>query len=413
MIVQSLFNPVPIHSGSIGKKWYDNRKTYAGTHSHIYVPKGNILPFQITCGKNDVGIRVEASSSGDENEDVQGLYVKSSTEQGIVGTYTMAGNSKKRMSISKSGAANSYQIRFVKSDDYSYYLWHFLSRDIVTKDIPLSVLESGGKLYMGSQTDVETDADSVVVNVAQFSIQIVNCKTNVVSDITEQLIKENQLITVPEPYQTDERYYTAMFGGIKLSGDWSDGTHYLLLKLGNTEYYSEPFLWVDDLTGLIKITYRRSTPIITRNDYIPFKRLVDGIETDARFELYVMADLVTPPFYYEEEVDDMDGYKSVSKRVSYKNHKFNIFKCTEYFAEALRLMWHCDVVTVSDTAGTFYHRPDYVDAPQPEWSETAHFCSISLEYHTDTIMQTNGEITMIIDGNDFNNDYNSAYSNEQ
>lgn len=168
--------------------------------------------------------------------------------------------------------------------------------------------------------------------------------------------------------------------GMQLVGQ-KEGVYYYTLK-GNDgkEFVSEPFRWVND-EGLIHIRYRRSTRIDAGGVRIEFP-------TGMYFDMYVRSEIMMPEYQYDSEVEELDGYVFVRKKVSYKKHRFT-FLCTDYMAEAVRLIWHCNDVVIEQHGEEY--KVDYMDAPDPSWKADNHLMQMDITFRTDTIMQTNGE----------------------
>ena len=158
-----------------------------------------------------------------------------------------------------------------------------------------------------------------------------------------------------------------------------EGVYYVETNIGEDTLYSEPFMWIKDTSRLIRIEYMRNSPIVTTDNYIHFEDF---------FEMYIDSEIMMPEYRYDTEVEEIDGVKFVRKKVSYKEHKFS-FLCTDYFAEAVRLMWHCNIIKITQHGNEY--NVDYMEAPQPSWNADNHLMQMDIVFQTDTIMQTNGE----------------------
>ena len=167
----------------------------------------------------------------------------------------------------------------------------------------------------------------------------------------------------------------------KTVADAVDGIYYYTITANGETFISEPFRWESHMDGFVHIHYRRSTNmnIGTRLFFWP---------TGEYFDLYLPGEIMMPEYQYDEEVEDLDGVQFVRKRVSYKKHKFTTL-CTDYTAEALRLMWHCNDITIMQHGETY--DVDYMEAPQVSWGDDNHLAEVDLVFHTDNIIQTNGE----------------------
>lgn len=209
---------------------------------------------------------------------------------------------------------------------------------------------------------------------------------------------------VPDTYRNRLRCTTVLLGGNVIVGGLEDGLYYMKVTIGGETYYTEPFMWLTDVSNFVHITYRRSQPIITTKNYIPFKRL----GKKKYMEMWVKSLIAKPPFHYEEDIEDMDGRKFVEKQVSYRDDQFR-FLCSAYFADAVRLLWHCDQRQYDQFNDI--RDVDYMEPPEPNWDIDTHLCEVTIEFQSDTIVQTNGESNMSDDGSvgSFNHDYDDDY----
>ena len=188
-------------------------------------------------------------------------------------------------------------------------------------------------------------------------------------------------------------------GGTNFTGTFADGVYYIQFTLDGTTYYSEPFMWLTNLNQYLHVVYRRSTPVVTTDNCIVFE--YNG--TARSLEAWLPGLLMMPPFTFNDEVDEIDGRKFVRKQVSYKDEKCE-FMCTAYFAEAIRLLWHCDI----RTAGTM--RVEYMVRPEIDWNTDNHLCDVKLEFQGDTVMQTNGTASAYGDSSDSSHQsYDSSF----
>lgn len=157
-----------------------------------------------------------------------------------------------------------------------------------------------------------------------------------------------------------------------------EGVYYVEMDIDGERVYSEPFMWIRDVKRMIKITYRRTSAIETTENYIRF---------DEPYVMYIDSEIMMPEYKYNTEVEELDGVKFVRKKVSYKEHRFT-FLCTDYFAEAIRMLWHCNDVVIEQHGERY--KVDYMEAPQPSWNADNHLMQMDIVFQTDTIMQTNG-----------------------
>lgn len=384
-IVKNIFNPVPLHEST--SEWYDNRKTFKGECSHIYLPKGELPTLQIT---GDTSWRPQYNTI-----DVSGISVASAYSK-YNGQYTAAydySRSTAEIVFVKSGYINiSFVVNRLENGLYSAHFADSTTgerRDMAYVTLAGALFEFNGDLLtrmvgfsLFSSRATAISAISFTGSVWSASMSQYFKLCDMQGSVMYADTMNVQVDAVPQHVFTEQRAYTVMIGGSV--GFDTAGRYYMTFEApdGKT-YYTEPFDWVSDnrISQMVKIEYRRSLPLLTSKDYIPFTRQGRAIS----FVMYVDSCVMMPPSYFTEDMEENDGVKSVRKRVSYRNHKFSDHKATEYMAEAYRLLWHCNEVSINDT------EVDYIDAPEPDWGNDNHFCSVTIEYQTDTIVESNGE----------------------
>ena len=187
---------------------------------------------------------------------------------------------------------------------------------------------------------------------------------------------------LPDRYRTTRRYATLYIGGSDIQNA-TEGVYYAQVAVGGNTYITEPWRWKDDLSGFVRVKYRRSRPILTAANYITYTSNGEA----AYAELYLPGILMKPPYNYEVEMDSRDGYNFVKKQVSYISDQVTVL-CSGYFAEALRMLWHCDEREY-EVEGEMTEI-DYMESPEPNWVDR-HLCEVSVIFRSGTVVQTNGE----------------------
>ena len=298
---------------------------------------------------------------------------------------------------------NAPKLTFTKNGDvcsvkmkwYSSSVW--MSSDVYLyengekiQNIPVATLAAGGSTFIMDYngSDVQFVIGAVYVTYyfsSQVSVSVYKCADNTLV-ATEDV--NYDILGCEEGYSVD-RSGNLWIGGSNLTGTFDDGLYYMQFTLGSVTYYSEPFMWLTNLNQYLHVVYRRSTPVVTTDNCIVFE--YDG--TARSLEAWLPGLLLMPPFTFNDEVDEIDGRKFVRKQVSYKDEKCE-FMCTAYFAEAIRLLWHCDI----RTAGGM--RVEYMVRPEIDWNTDNHLCDVKLEFQGDTVMQTNGTASAYGDSSD-------------
>ena len=372
---------MPLHESQ--DRWYDRRRTYCGAHSHIYAPLGYLLPTQVTMGSGDapmpalsmtlpteLTLRSElvtvtnwSAQMGDDGMEYTGTY------------HDLMGDITVRLRIL--GAYNARTIAFtcnhndeVLFDDGSGSTATFTDAELLTMT----------NKWVGYGTSPRTVF--LMNGTMGISATLVN-----IADGTETAVSLPYSLTViPTEQRSTSRFYAMEFGGVMLSGSWPVGAHYMKITVGGTQYVGEPFEWLDDVSRLLHITYSRSRALMAAGNYMPF---------NTAMEVWLDAHLMKPEYYgsVEQSVDN-GGVTFVEELVTYKQHCFALGKCTEYMADALSLLCHCDEVEV-EYDGVEYDSLLF-DPVEVSWEESNHFCQVDCRFRTDTIVQSNGTTTQVI-----------------
>lgn len=167
------------------------------------------------------------------------------------------------------------------------------------------------------------------------------------------------------------------------------GAYYYTVSFGSNYLYSQAFVVYDSAkTKLCDISYINTVNINAGNAGV---QPMNISSTNITRHIYLIPDCVniTHDWKYEEEMENMDGFERVAKRVSYKEHKM-VFIATEYMIEALRLAWQCDNVTITYDGETY--DVDYMAQPEASQTDVQALREVTLTFKTDTVMQTNGGV---------------------
>lgn len=430
-IAKNFYNPIPLHDSQ--SQWYDCRKTFNGAHSHIFVPHNETLPFQITIGKDDI-TAPSKSCTLSVSTPVTGIQVGEYTGSiaevrsnifairlGLYGVYMEKRDSGYHVYYNTSMQASKFAI-MTHID-----LGASVSASVLEGfTMPISALTNSGTnvFYVYKVTNNVTYSKVCVMGIvgnmmfsqlstSDYYVGIVDANTETESDITHKFEVFPQY--VPTGYRSEGKYYTMFFDTADLTpnnpplpGDvvLPIGTYYLHITINNVDYYSEPFEWIDDVSSLVYIRYRRTKPIVDTRNYIDF--MSNGVEK--YFKMYVQSEIMMPEFVDNEENVENDGYTFVEKIVSYKTHKFTC-PMTEWYADAIRMVRHCNDITIMQN-GEVYD-VEYFAAPKISWDNSNHFCIVECGFNTDTIIQTNGESLDYMRGNihgSFDDSFDSSFN---
>ncbi len=145
-------------------------------------------------------------------------------------------------------------------------------------------------------------------------------------------------------------------------------------------YYSEVFEVVPDnaLSQCIKIAYYNTSDMSYENN-------AGNIHFNSSypFYLYINALIAKPQYDMTQEVTERNGYNFIEKSVSKKIFNFS-FLAPEYLCDALRLVWLCDNITITQNDRTW----DTIDKVviSPEWLDEGNLAAIEFEFSCDTII---------------------------
>lgn len=393
------YNVLPFYTST--DDWYDNRPTFAGAHSHIYLGRGYIPFTQIAGTASNVLLLVSAS------------VVTGAAIGGFYNSTSPSWDSAVLNAIS-----TPYSIKVQKQSDGKYLItltdgntiWdgYYTSTGGIFFDnhryFTAAQLKQGHVYFCSdfqtlySECNISGLLSSAIVTDA--TLTLVNCGTGAETDLTSLVPVTAD--PIPAAYANDSMAYVISFGDVTLN-PYTVGTHFLKLTIDSVTYYSEQFQFTQNLEGLITVSYRRNTPVVTPTEYFTFRRSGSAV----RMQMFIPAPLAAPPFEFEEEVTNMDGFEFVSKRVSFIKHHTE-FTCSSLFANALRLLWHCNDIKITYEGVT--KQVNYMEAPEVRWEESNHLCTVGVNFKTDTILQTNGEIADDDSTTSTHNAYNNSFN---
>ena len=378
-------NPVPLWASM--NDWQCKQPTYHGAMAWPVAINGELLPMQLTVGQRDFPTlqkNVVATYGGE----TKNLTVNTTNLSDIVINFGTVSSQRVMITVSSVGK-NEYGVYVNRTK-----MWKSAGTrggDIVTSaelNSGVNMTDENGNSPLYLKVDM-TSVTTFRIRVYKYSGEQVYSGT-----LTPYLLP------IPSNERTTDRFANINIGTTLIPGTYDDGVYYFTLTdIDNVVRYSEPFLWLTDISRYTLVTYRRSQPIITTKNYLSFD--ING--TDLQCKILLPGRVETPPFTFNDEVDEIDGRKFVRKQVSYKDEKCE-FMCTAYFAEAIRLLWHCDI----RTAGTL--RVEYMVRPEIGWNNDNHLCTAALEFQGDTVMQTNGTASAYGDSSDSSHQsYDSSF----
>lgn len=426
----NLHNPVPLHTSK--NLWYCNARHAESMVDYFPVLPLNSVPrFQLTSPDYPVTLQRSATlqiTLITNNGSMLQLKTYTGTVSGGLtddGICTLNGNIQNV--YSQIALRASVTIRQVDTDAYtvstSYgtigtLITTLLGQQFIATEFTKAQIEAGlsgnyemyqARMLSGylttlgaiSMTYSGSNTVNYTINVCKYS------DDSVVATITNSA---KFTLVEPEFLSDNIKSFVAIGGDSINSHNTAVGPHYIELIIGAYTWYSEPFVWSDNLYDYVHVRYRRTKPIITADNYIAF---VDQQGDDIYADMYLPTALLAPPYTFESEVEEVDGYKFVQKLVSYRSEKLEFF-CTGYFAEALRILWHCNVRLISQQPEA-EHIVDFMDSPEISWDNDTHYCSATITFNADTIMQTNGNVeadlsNIITQHQSFDSSFDSSFN---
>lgn len=160
------------------------------------------------------------------------------------------------------------------------------------------------------------------------------------------------------------------------------GTYWLQLTSGD-DWYSEMFTYgaVPD----VRLEWNDVSDLSLPEGEIPYSR---GYVN----RVWLNTAVGRPEYEIEKEGDERDGYFFMEKGISRKSYRMTFF-APEYLCDALRLVPVSDVVKIWDTSrgASVEYDVDDVDM-EVEWLEQGNYASVTITFHTDTVVKNLGKI---------------------
>ena len=400
-INNNLMNPVPLWTSK--NDWYCKKATNHGNCVHPVVPNGMMPKMALTVVWSMSSSTTVQITQNSGMPNIYLRYYEGSVPGNLSSGITLTGlanfgeypvpNPMPTITLTKIDGGFSVK---VGGNNVSLY-----DNETEVSIIPKRVLEDGGHhiyciTYSGTRRTFKMSSFDFVVH-TQRTISVSLKKVPDDSTVATQSFAGE--IEGAGEYANNNMSGSMFLGGTNFTGTFADGVYYIQFTVDGTTYYSEPFMWLTNLNQYLHVVYRRSTPVVTTDNCIVFE--YNG--TARSLEAWLPGLLMMPPFTFNDEVDEIDGRKFVRKQVSYKDEKCE-FMCTAYFAEAIRLLWHCDI----RTAGVM--KVEYMVRPEIDWNTDNHLCSAKLEFQGDTVMQTNGTASAYGDSSDSSHQsYDSSF----
>jgi hypothetical protein len=172
-------------------------------------------------------------------------------------------------------------------------------------------------------------------------------------------------------------------GDAAVLGGLPSGTYYLHIVSGFTENYSEMFTY--GAVPNVRLEWNDISDLSLPDGKIPYSQ---GYVN----RVWLNTAVGRPEYEIEKEGDERDGYFFMEKGISRKSYRMTFF-APEYLCDALRLVPVSDVVKIWDTSlgASVEYDVDDVDM-EVEWLEQGNYASVTITFHTDTVVKNLGKI---------------------
>ena len=175
-------------------------------------------------------------------------------------------------------------------------------------------------------------------------------------------------------------YHSGATSGLYTGG----GQYYLMVTIGNDNYYSDVFTAVADITPYLKVEWWDTEDFIMDGAAIAYDL---GSSTYFHNIVYLNTQLGKPEYEFEEEGEKRDGLFFPEKMISEKTYKFN-FLANEPLCDVMRLARMADHVKVTDRYSTVYDCDTFLITPK--WEVQGNVASVDAEFQTNMVAKRIG-----------------------
>ena len=391
-INENRMNPVPLWDSK--NKWQCNQKTFHDAMAWPVVLTGNIPQIALTL-KGDLPTGAQNAAKAQVTHSSYPLFARyyagPSSDPSGESDVTLQGKVNQMENIDPSSLP-TMQFIYISNNRFS----------IIVGGVSLTRASDNATAFSREEMAQETIYNFTISNQQHF-LRMKNVDINYhgdkevaiyikkfEDDTTVYSTTQTLQIDSCYPYYSLERQGQCWLGGQAVTG-MADGVYYLDVMVDNEHYYSEPFMWLTNVSNFTHVTFRRSEVVATRNNCVSFVNRNGAART---LSMYIQNIEQKPPYQFDAEVTDIDGRKFAEKQVSYYNKRL-AFHCYEAFLEAIRLLWHCDIRYMGS------RRIDYMEPPEVDWNTDNHLCDVVLAMSNyDDVIQTNGTASSYYDSSD-------------
>lgn len=230
-----------------------------------------------------------------------------------------------------------------------------------------------------------------------FTVLLFEKNGNVYSNITSIMLEAGLQVVRREALGYDVIVFPAQLPNLTGVGV---GQYYITLNDGTQTWYSDIITFVSDITGYLSVEWYSRQNVTYAGGELVY------VNPAFRNRLYLCTQLGKPEYIFEEEGESRDGFFFPEKQISEKVYKFQ-FMASEYLCDVMRLIRMADVILIRDRYNRSYRCDQFLMTP--EWETQGDLASVTVEFHTDTVVKKIGTGYQVELGGDYNDDYNNDY----
>lgn len=230
-----------------------------------------------------------------------------------------------------------------------------------------------------------------------FTVLLFEKNGHVYSNITSIMLEAGLQVVRREALGYDVIVFPAQLTNLTGVGV---GQYYITLNDGTQTWYSDIITFVSDITGFLSVEWYSRQNVTYAGGELVY------VNPAFRNRLYLCTQLGKPEYIFEEEGENRDGFFFPEKQISEKVYKFQ-FMASEYLCDVMRLIRMADVILIRDRYNRSYRCDQFLMTP--EWETQGDLASVTVEFHTDTVVKKIGTGYQVELGGDYNDDYNNDY----
>ena len=207
--------------------------------------------------------------------------------------------------------------------------------------------------------DSEEEYKDAGVNLRGLNGNLITSKSGVLSIIRDG--DKDYLVSNPSSY-----WFSAI----------TEGCFYLEISDDFNIWYSDVFVWKDDLSGMLALRWWDDEDFVMDSGKILYN--IPGRYTN---EIYLPSDIAKPEYIFNEEGENRDGHFFPAKMISGKRYRFS-FWAPEYLLDVLRFVRMADHVIIVYKGKEFQPETFLIT---PEWQAEGDLAAVDAEFDTDTI----------------------------